>query len=39
MKREWSKMVGVEMKVTAWQDDGMVTIYIPEIAKPMAASL
>ena len=36
---EWSKMVGVEMKVTEWQDDGMVTIYIPEIAKPMAASL
>jgi hypothetical protein len=32
----WSEMLGVEIRVTEWQDDGMVTLYIPGIAEAMA---
>jgi hypothetical protein len=29
-------MLGVEIKISDWQDDGMVTIYIPEVTEAMA---
>ena len=35
----WSDMLGVEILISDWQDDGMVTLYIPEIAEAMAQNL
>jgi hypothetical protein len=32
----WSDILGVEIKITGWQDDGMITIYMPEVAEAMA---
>jgi hypothetical protein len=32
----WSDMLGVEIVITDWQEDGMITLYIPEIAEAMA---
>jgi len=35
----WSDILGVEIKITDWQEDGMVTLYIPEITEAMARNL
>ncbi|TDJ43067.1 MAG: hypothetical protein E2O50_05510 [Gammaproteobacteria bacterium] len=35
----WSDLLGVEIKISDWEDDGMVTLYIPEIAEAMAQNL
>ena len=32
----WAEMLGVEIVITDWQDDGMITLYIPEVAEAMA---
>jgi len=29
----WSDMLGVEILISDWEDDGMVTLFIPEIAE------
>jgi hypothetical protein len=34
----WSEVLGVDIEVTDWQEDGMVTIYIPEVAEAMASN-
>jgi hypothetical protein len=34
----WAEMLGVEIVITDWQDDGMITIYIPEVAEAMASN-
>jgi len=34
----WSEILGVQVEVSAWQEDGMVTISIPEITKAMASA-
>jgi hypothetical protein len=31
----WSDMLGVDIQITDWQDDGMVTLYIPDVAEAM----
>lgn len=35
----WSELLGVDIAVSAWQDDGMVTLSIPELAETMAANV
>jgi hypothetical protein len=35
----WSAVLGVELTISAWQDDGMVTISIPELTEAMAANV
>lgn len=32
----WSNLLGVDIQITGWQDDGMITLYIPEVAEAMA---
>lgn len=32
----WSEVLGVDIQITDWQEDGMVTLYIPEVAEAMA---
>jgi hypothetical protein len=32
----WSDMLGVDIQITEWQDDGMITLYIPAVAESMA---
>jgi hypothetical protein len=32
----WSEVMGVEMKVSDWQDDGMVTISVPAVTEALA---
>jgi hypothetical protein len=34
----WSDILGVDIQISDWQDDGMVTIWIPEVAKQVAAN-
>ncbi len=34
----WSELVGVKMQISDWQDDGMVTLSIPELTEAMAAN-
>jgi hypothetical protein len=34
----WSEMLGVDIKITAWQEDGMITLYMPEISEAMASA-
>jgi hypothetical protein len=34
----WSEMLGVEIVITDWQDDGMITLYIPEVAEAIASN-
>jgi hypothetical protein len=34
----WSEVLGVDIEITDWQEDGMVTIYIPEVAEAMASN-
>ncbi len=34
----WSEVLGVDIRISDWQDDGMVTLYIPEITEAMAAN-
>jgi hypothetical protein len=31
----WSEVLEVDIQISAWQEDGMVTIYIPEVAEVM----
>ena len=31
-------MLRVDIQITAWQEDDMVTLYIPEIAEAMAVN-
>jgi hypothetical protein len=33
----WSEIMGVDIKISDWQEDGMVTIYIPEVIEAMAS--
>lgn len=34
----WSEVLGVEMTITDWQEDGMVTLSIPAITETVAAN-
>jgi hypothetical protein len=34
----WSDILGVKIEISDWQDDGMVTLSIPEVAEAMAAN-
>lgn len=34
----WSEVMGVEIAVSEWSDDGMVTLSIPELTEAMAAN-
>ena len=34
----WSEVLGVEIQISDWQEDGMVTLSIPEVAESMAAN-
>ena len=33
----WSEVLGVDIRISDWQEDGMVTLYIPEVAEAMAS--
>lgn len=33
----WADLLGVDIQVTDWQEDGMITLFIPEVAESMAA--
>jgi hypothetical protein len=35
----WSELMGVEIAISNWQEDGMITISIPEITEAMAANV
>ena len=32
----WSDMLGVEILISEWQEDGMITLTVPEVAEAMA---
>ncbi len=34
----WSEILGVDIQISEWQDDGMVTLFIPELTEAMAAN-
>jgi len=34
----WSDVLGVQIEISDWQEDGMVTLSIPEVAEAMAAN-
>lgn len=34
----WSEVLGVEITISDWNDDGMVTLTVPEVAEAMAAN-
>lgn len=34
----WSDLLGVEIIISDWQENGMVTIYVPEVAEAMVLS-
>jgi hypothetical protein len=35
----WSEVMGVEMQISDWQEDGMITLFIPELTEAMAANV
>ncbi len=35
----WSDVLGVDITISGWQDDGMVTLAIPELTEAMAANI
>lgn len=34
----WSDVLGVDIEISDWQEDGMVTIYIPAVTEAMASN-
>jgi len=32
----WAEVLGVDIRISDWQADGMVTLYVPDVAKTMA---
>ena len=34
----WSELLGVNIEISDWQEDGMITLSIPEISEAMAAN-
>jgi hypothetical protein len=34
----WSEMLGVDIQISEWQEDGMITLSVPELTEAMAAN-